>query len=262
MSIFHEITRLEEQGEAVVLCTILETHGSTPRHEGSKMLVYPDGHLLGSVGGGNIEEAVIKEALESLKDGKPRVREYKLIDPTRGDVGICGGQAVVSIEPLLPKPTVVIIGGGHVGKAVAHVARWLNFRVVVSDDRPEFCNPQAVPDADEFYNVEMQDLPKHFTITPYCYLVLTTRGIVVDVPGLPALLDTPAAYIGVIGSKRRWITTRKGLLEQGVAEEKIQRVYAPLGLELKAETPEEIAISVMAEILMLRNGGTGQNMKY
>jgi xanthine dehydrogenase accessory factor len=107
----------------------------------------------------------------------------------------------------------------------------------------------------------MKELPEVMDISPHTYIVLTTRGSVIDVPGLPALLDTPAAYIGIIGSKRRWLTTRKALVESGIPEDKIARIHSPVGLELNAETPEEIAVSILAEIIMLRNGGTGERMR-
>lgn len=260
-SIYRAVADLEARGEAGVLCTIIDTSGSTPRHEGSKMLVYADGRIAGSVGGGEVEARIVNEALQSLEDGRTRVLKYSMVDPQKGDPGVCGGQLEVLVEPILPKPLLVVIGGGHVGKAVAHLAKWLGFRVAVSDDRKEFCTPEANPDADEFYPVPMEELPKQLKITPHTYLVLTTRGVTVDVPGLPELIRTPAAYIGVIGSKRRWLTTRKSLLEQGLTEEMLSRVHSPLGLELNAETPEEIAVSIMAEIIMLRNGGTGKPMR-
>jgi xanthine dehydrogenase accessory factor len=147
-----------------------------------------------------------------------------------------------------------------VGKAVAHLAHWLGFYVVVSDDRPEFCTPEAVPDGEAFFPVALAELPARLKITPWTYLVLTTRGMNVDVAGLPALLDTPAAYIGLIGSRRRWESTRKELLKTSVSEVKLGRVRSPIGLELNAETPEEIAVSILAEIIMLRKGGDGQAM--
>ncbi|NPV76774.1 MAG: XdhC family protein [Anaerolineae bacterium] len=259
--IYAEMADIERKGDAAALCTIIEAKGSAPRHVGSKMIVFPDGRIIGSVGGGLMESRVIEEAMAALSDGKTRVLEYRLVDPSKGDVGICGGQVEVYIEPLLPKPQVVIIGGGHVGKAVAHLAHWLGFRVAVSDDRPEFCSPEAVPDADEFYPVKMEELPKHLKITSRSYLVLTTRGKDIDVPGVPALLDTPAAFIGIIGSKRRWIFARKAMLENGVPEEKLNRIYSPIGLDIHAETPEEIAVSIMAEIIMLHKGGSGKSMK-
>ncbi len=259
--IYQSIVELESKNEAGVLCTIVRSRGSTPRRTSSKMLVYPDGSICGTVGGGEMEQRVIREALAALNDGAPRLLEYNMSDPQRGDPGVCGGQLEIYVEPIFPKPTLVVIGSGHVGKAVAHLAKWLGFRVAVNDDRADFCNPQAVPEADEFYPVMMADLPAHLKITPWSYLVLTTRGVSTDVPGLPALLDTPAAFIGIIGSRRRWTETRKQLLAQGIPEGKLARVRSPMGLELNAETPEEIAVSIMAEIIMLRQGGDGGLMK-
>ena len=260
MSIYQTIAELENKNEAGAVCVVVRTHGSTPRRATSKMLVYANGEIAGTVGGGELENRVIKEALGAIKDGKPRFLEYSMSDPQQGDPGNCGGQVEVFVEPLLPKPVLVVIGSGHVGKSVTWLAKWLGFRVVVSDDRSEFCNPEVLPEADEYQPCKMKDLPKRMQITPWTYLVLTTRGVDSDVAGLPALLETPAAYIGVIGSKRRWITTRNQLLETGISEEYLQKVHSPIGLELNAETPEEIAISIMAEIIMLRNGGDGAKM--
>ena len=261
MSIYTALAELERSGQAGALCTIIRSRGSTPRHQGSKMVVYADGRISGTVGGGEIENRIRNEALAAIADGQSRLLSYDMVNPQAGDPGVCGGTVEVYVEPLLPRPTVLVIGGGHVGKAVAHLARWLNFRVVVSDDRVEFCTPEANPDAELLLPVAMAEIPTHLSITPQTYMVLTTRGSAIDVPGLPALLDTSAAYLGIIGSKRRWLMTRKGLLEAGIAESKLQQVISPIGLELHAETPEEIAVSIMAEIIMLRNGGTGLRMK-
>lgn len=260
-NIYEAILNLEKDHLAGAVCTIIDTHGSTPRHEGSKMLIREDGSFIGSVGGGEVENRVRTEALESLKDGKIRLLKYSMVDPNAGDPGVCGGTLEVYVEPILPKPLLVVIGGGHVGKAVVTLAKLLDFRVAVSDDRPEYCTPEMSPGADEFYCVPMAQLPEKLKITPHTYLVLTTRGTNVDIEGMKPLLDTPAKYIGVIGSKRRWITTRKALIAQGIPESRLDEVHSPIGLELKAETPEEIAVSIMAEIIMVRNGGTGAKMK-
>jgi xanthine dehydrogenase accessory factor len=261
VSIYQAVAALQTAHEAGAICTIIETSGSTPRHVGSKMLVYEDGHFLGTVGGGEVETRVIQEALAAIGDGKSRRLEYNMVNPQRGDPGVCGGTLEVYVEPILPEPLLVVIGGGHVGKAVVHLAKWLGFRVAVSDDRPEFCNKEANPDADEFFPVAMADLPNHLKFNKRTYLVLTTRGAVVDIEGLPSLLNQPFAYMGLIGSKRRWSVTQKALVEKGLPHEKISRVRSPIGLELKAETPEEIAVSILAEIIMLRNGGTGESMQ-
>ncbi len=261
MSIYDEVARVIAENRAAALCTIIETSGSTPRHEGSKLLVFEDGSFTGTVGGGEVESRVIREALEAIREGKTRLLRYSMVDPAQGDPGVCGGTLEVYVEPILPKPVMVIIGGGHVGKALAHLAKWLEFKVAISDDRVEFCNPQANPDGDFFYPLKMEELPMKMPINPRTYLVLTTRGSNVDIEGLEPLLRTDAAYIGVIGSKRRWLTTRKALLAKGVPEDLLNKVHSPIGIELNAETPEEIAVSIMAEVLMVKNGGSGERMR-
>ena len=260
-TIYQALDELEKANEPAALCTVVKSEGSTPRHVGSKMLVFSDGHFIGTVGGGDLEHRVMDEAASAILDGKPRLLSYSMSDPARGDPGVCGGQVEVFVEPILPPAAIVIIGGGHVGKAVAHLAHWLGFRVSVSDDRPEFCNKETIPDAEAFHVCPMAELPKHMKINKRTYLILTTRGSSVDAAGLGPLLDSPAAYIGVIGSKRRWATTVKELKARGISEETIARVHSPIGLELRAETPEEIAVSIMAEILMIRDQGTGKSMK-
>ncbi len=260
MNIHEAILDMQRNNDSCALCTIIESHGSVPRHVGSKMLVGVTGLLTGSVGGGEIENRVIEEAMQSIIDGKTRRLSYNMIDPTRGDPGICGGQVEIFVEPLLAQPTILIIGGGHVGKTVAHLAKWLGYRVVVSDDRQQYCNADAVPGADTYVCCDMTDIPTKVKINPQTYMVLTTRGVAIDTPGLPALIETNSAYIGIIGSKRRWLATRKNLLDAGYPEEKLDKVISPIGLELKAETPEEIAVSIMAEIMMLRNDASGLRM--
>jgi xanthine dehydrogenase accessory factor len=260
-TIYQAAAQLQMDHNAGALCTIIDSSGSTPRHQGSKMLVYDDGHFLGTIGGGEVEIRVIQEAMSALEDGKIRLLKYNMVDPKQGDPGVCGGTLEVYVEPILPDPLVLLIGGGHVGKAVVHLAKWMGFRVAVSDDRAEFCNEEANPDADEFYPVVMQDLAKHLKLNKQTYIVLTTRGANVDIEGLPNLLDQPFAYLGIIGSKRRWAVTQKALLEKGISADKLKKVHSPIGLELRAETPEEIAVSIMAEILMLKNSGTGKSMK-
>ncbi len=259
-TIFQALSELEKNNGSAALCTVVKSEGSTPRHVGSKMLVYPDGKFIGTVGGGDLEHRVLDEAWMALSDGKPRHLHYNMADPSRGDPGVCGGQVEVFVEPILPAPTLVVIGAGHVGKAVVHLAKWLGFRVAVCDDRAEFCNPESTPGADEYYPLEMGKLAEKLKVTKQTYLVVTSRGSSVDALGLPSLLKTEAAYIGVIGSKRRWATTVKALKEKGVSDELIGKVRSPMGLELQAETPEEIAVSIMAEVLMVRDKGTGKPM--
>jgi xanthine dehydrogenase accessory factor len=260
-SIYQSLAEIEKNNQSAALCIVISSEGSTPRHVGSKMLVYADGSFIGTVGGGEVEQRVLNEARMALDDGQPRRVHYNMVDPSRGDPGVCGGQVEVFVEPILPVPLVIVIGAGHVGKAVVHLAKWLGFRVAVCDDRAEFCNPEAIPGADAYYPATMDELPKLVQIDKRTVLILTTRGSAVDAVGLPPLLDSPAGYIGIIGSKRRWATTAKALKEKGITEEKLAKIHSPIGLELQAETPEEIALSIMAEVMMLRGGGTGKSMK-
>jgi xanthine dehydrogenase accessory factor len=260
VSIYQAIADLEKKGEAAIICTIVESKGSAPRHEGSKMLVFPDGHIMGTVGGGEIENRVIAEALDALKARQSKFLHYDLVSPEKGDPGICGGQVEVYVEPIIPKVTILVVGAGHVGKQVVHLAKWLNYRVVVSDDREELCKEEFMPGADEYIVCPMSELPQKIKITPYTYIIVTTRGADVDIEGLPALLKTEHAYLGVIGSRRRWETTRKEINRQQDFSEEFKRVHSPIGLELKAETPEEIAVSIMAEVLMVANQASGKPM--
>ncbi len=258
--LYQAVSKLEQSGESGAICTIVRSSGSTPRHVGSKMLVYPDRRIVGTIGGGELENRVIEAALEAMKDGLPRLLSYEMADPSRGDPGVCGGQLEVFVEPIVPRPSVVVVGAGHVGQAVARLAKWLGFHVIVSDDRPEFSNPDATPDADEYLAVPADQLAAQLQINEHTYIILTTRNIEVDLEVLPGLLDSPAAYIGVIGSRRRWQTTTARLREAGVPAEKLDRVASPMGLELNAETPEEIAVSILAEVIALRRGGDGRRM--
>ena len=259
-ALYESLAQLERTDQPAALCTIIRARGSVPRHVGSKLLVHADGRIEGTVGGGEMESRVIREALETMSQGESRIVHYTLVNPSEGDPGVCGGEVEIFVEPLRPAPALLVIGGGHVGKALVHLGKWLGFRVSLSDDRAEFCNPEAIPGADDYLPVPMAQLPAHFHFHPETYIVLSTRGVPLDVEGLPHILNMPHAYLGVIGSQRRWATAVKRLTEQGVSSEIIAQVHAPMGLELNAETPEEIALSILAEIIMLRRGGTGHSM--
>jgi xanthine dehydrogenase accessory factor len=204
---------------------------------------------------------VVAEALEALRTGVPRSAHYRFVNPHAGDPGVCGGEVEIFMDPLQTRSTLLVVGGGHVGKALVHLGGWLNFRVVLSDDRPDHCNAEAAPGADEYLLCPLKELPARFTFTPRTCIVLATRGVPIDLEGLPHLLAVPHAYLGVIGSRRRWRTARKMLEERGVPAERLEAVRAPMGLELCAETPEEIAVSILAEIIMLQRGGDGRPMK-
>ena len=256
LNIYQEIADLIRTQGTAALCVIVQSRGSTPRVAGTKMLVYPGGRISGTIGGGEMEHRVIQAALEAMTDGETKLVSYVMADPQRGDPGVCGGQLEVYVEPILPQPTVIVVGAGHVGRELARLAGWLNFAVVISDDRPEM----LTDDLAEFAQVHlgpMQQLIKFTKIHSQTYIVLTTRSVDVDAAGLPVLIDSDAAYIGVIGSRRRWQITKEKLLEQGVDAERLARVFSPVGLEVNAETPEEIAVSILAQIIQQRRGGHG-----
>lgn len=249
---------LPRSGTAAALCTIIRAKGSTPRKAGAKMLVYEDGSIIGTIGGGEIEARVIEEALASIQTGESKILSFDLIDPQKGDPGICGGTQEVFIDPLEQPQDLIVIGGGHVGRAVVHLGKWLGFRVVLSDDREEFCTPENAPGADEYIHCQLEELTERYEFSPQSAIVLATRNNQVDIQGLPDLLEVPSAYIGIISSRRRWKLTRAELVKSGIKEEDLDRIKVPIGLDIKAETPEEIALSILAEVILAKRGGSGK----
>ncbi len=258
--VYEAILEAHTKGEPAALATITATQGSVPRHAGSKMLVRVDGSSVGTVGGGGLEERVIQEALAATTDGKTRTLSYTLND---GDPGICGGTAHVFVEPIGIAPVLLVVGVGHVGKALAELGKWAGYRVVVCDDYAEFCNPESLPGMDGYVVCEPGEIAEHIAINLHTYVAAATRGQDVDVDLIPALLATDARYIGVIGSRRRWALTIEAIRGKGdLSDEDITRIHSPVGLELGAETPKEIALSILAEIVMVQHGGTGEAMKW
>lgn len=260
MKIYEELADLSRRGVPAVLCTVVATRGSVPRHAGAKMLVLADGTIRGSVGGGELESRTLEAARDVLRQGTPRHVCFALQNPDAGDPGVCGGEVEIFLDPITSQPTLLVIGAGHVGRALVHLGGWLGFRVVLSDDRADHCTAEACPGADEYLCGSIAELPQRLRIDGTTWIVMPTRGMPVDVEGLPHLLEKPFAYLGVIGSRRRWLAARKSLEERGISPQALDRVRSPMGLEIEAETPEEIALSILAEIVMLRHGGTGAPM--
>ncbi len=259
-SIYEAILDAQRSSQPAALATVIRARGSVPRHEASKMLVYADGSIVGTVGGGELENRTIEEARQVARDGTARIISHSLVDPSHGDAGVCGGEVEVFIEPIMPPARLLIIGAGHVGRALAHLAHWMGYRVVVTDDRADLCTHEFIPDADEFVVGPVAEALLKIGVDSQTYVAGVTRGYLFDVDALPILLQTAAPYIGVIGSKRRWAMALKDLRATGLSDEVLTRVHAPIGLEIQAETPEEIAVSIMAEVVMLRRGGTGSSM--
>jgi len=244
------------------LCTVVWTGGSVPRRAGAKMLVYSDGQTVGTVGGGELEARVIAHAHKVAQKRESALITVPLVDPNRGDAGVCGGEMDIFIEPVLAEPTILVIGCGHIGREVAALAKWAGFRVAVTDDRVEFCGPEHVPEADIYLPGAIPEALAGFEITDQTYIAAATRGVRADVQALPHLLRSPAAYVGVIGSRRRWSVAVQELQDLGVPDEIIGRAHAPIGLEIGAETPREIAVSILAEIIAERQGRDGRPMRW
>jgi len=247
-----ELLTATADGQPVAMATVIATDRSVPRHAGSKMLVYADGRQSGTVGGGEMEARVVAEAAGALADGRTRVLEFALVDPAAGDPGVCGGTMTVYVEPHMPDPMILVVGCGHVGRAVIDLAHWLGYRVVAVDDRDELARAEEIPGADLVIGGDLEDAISKAGVNSSSHVVLVTRNTDVDVAILPLLLETSAASIGVMGSARRWEATRAALLDAGIAAAAIESVHAPIGIELHAETPEEIALSVLSEIVRLR----------
>jgi xanthine dehydrogenase accessory factor len=250
--LFSELLAMQTAGTPLVLATVVKARGSVPRHSGAKMLVYEDGRISGTIGGGEMESRVIEEAQAALNVGRPRLLTYALVAPERGDPGVCGGEVEIYLEPYLPPATVYVVGCGHVGQAVAHLAHWLGFRVVVNDDRSELVSSDVIPNADVYVPGPFTEVLARQPLTRSSYVVLVTRNVKVDLEILPHLVDSPAPYIGVMGSQRRWAHTRQLLQERGLTDEQLAAFHSPIGIELQAETPEEIAVSILAEITKVR----------
>ncbi len=241
-------------GRAVVVATVIATTRSVPRRPGAKMIVFADGRSIGSVGGGEMEARVKGEAMRALsgvdEESKGLRRlTYDLVDAASGDAGVCGGTAEIVIEPKFPKPTLLIVGCGHVGRAVADLASWLGYRVVASDDRAELATADNMPAADIVVPGSVDDLLAVAPLDWTSSIVIVTRNVAVDLVAIPVLLQTDASYVGLMGSGRRWAVTREQLSAAGVSAANLARVQTPIGMEIGAETPEEIAVSIMAEVV-------------
>ncbi|SPD74115.1 conserved hypothetical protein [uncultured Desulfobacterium sp.] len=253
VDVFEEIVRIRSEGDSAALVTVTSVKGSAPRAEGSKMLVRSDGSILGSIGGGSVEARVCLEALKVIQGGQPVMLHYDLTGKDAAEGGmICGGTMEIFIEPIVTDPVLYIFGAGHVSFAISKIGKIVGFKVVVIDDREEFANPERFPEADETIALDFDKVFSRLKINKLSYIVIVTRGHLLDEKALEWALKTDAGYIGMIGSQKKNQTVMSHLESKGISKERLNSVYAPIGLDIHAETPEEIAVSIIAEIISVR----------
>ena len=252
MDLFEEIVRMRSEGRRGALATIVHTNGSIPSFESSRMLVREDGSIAGTIGGGCVEAEVWAAAKDVMKAELPRKMTFNLNNEAAYDSGlICGGTLEVFVEPILPQPRLFIFGGGHVSTAVAKVASLAGFWIGIVDDRESFANAERFPMAGEIYT-SYEDAFAKIRPNASSYLVIVTRGHKDDMRVLEWAVQTGARYVGMIGSKRKVLSVYKALEKAGIPAEKFEGVFAPVGLEIGALTPEEIAVSITAELIAVR----------
>lgn len=257
MRLYAELARLSEAGEPCALCTIVKTAGSTPGKTSMKMLVRRDGSFVGTVGGGCLEAEVLEAALASLSDERPRLLAFALNERDYPDSGLlCGGRVEVLVEPIV-EPRLFLFGGGHVAAAIARVAAPVGFRVFVCDDREAFADLQRHPGAREAWCGGFAELAQRIGTAEDDYVLAVTRGHDQDGEVLQALhaADARPRYLGMIGSKAKRAQVVQKLTAAGVPQQFLERVRSPMGLPIGALTHEEIAVSVVAELIQARRLG-------
>jgi xanthine dehydrogenase accessory factor len=253
MDIYEELVRLRRLGQKCAMATIVQVNGSIPSFESAKMLIREDGSIVGTIGGGCVEAEVWNTAREVMETEKPRHLNFNLGQDAAYDNGlICGGQLNVFIEPVIPYPRAFIFGAGHVSKSISKIANIAGFATVVVDNREQFANRDRFPEADEIFAEEYEEVFPKLQINSNGYIVIVTRGHRDDMRVLRWAISTPARYIAMIGSKRKTIAVVKELEKEGVSREAFDQVHAPMGLDIGAITPEEIAVSVVAEMVATR----------
>ncbi len=245
----------------VSLATITRVEGSTPAKEGSIMAVKEDGSIVGTIGGGNLEHNVIKEAKKCMENSISKMFKFKLTNDEGSLHMQCGGDADVFIKAFIPKDKMLLVGGGHVSLKLYELSKMMGFYTVIFDDREEFCNKDRFPKSDELIYGDINEKLSEYNIDENCYIVIVTRGHEYDEIALKDVLDSGAKYIGMIGSKNKTKHIMEKLLSEGYDKEKLSKVYAPIGIGLGGQKPEEVAFSILSEILLIKNNGKLSHMK-
>lgn len=252
--LYEEIVRLRSEGRSAALATIVRRVGSAPRKDNAKMLIVADGVSFGSVGGGCVEAAVWETAQKVMETRRAQLVKYELNEQdAEGEGLICGGTVEIFVEPVLPDPKLALLGAGHLGKAIADIAASVGFQVSVVDDRASFAAPERFPGAEVICQPFESSLDQ-LGLNAESYVLVITRGHRHDQIALERALGTCARYVGLVGSRRKIAILVKDLLEKGYPRATFDRLYAPIGLDIGSETPEEIAVAVVAELIAVQKG--------
>ncbi len=250
-----DLSQAMARGETVALVTIVEARGSTPQRVGARMVVHADGRIVGTIGGGCYESDAFGKAREAIRTRTAQLVRYDLTDDFAADTGlICGGQMQVFIEPIDPAPSLYIVGAGHVGHQLGRLAPALGFRVHVVDDREKFANRERFPEA---ASIAVEDIPSWITqadLPDSAMVVVLTRGHRQDYDAVRALAGRPLRYVGLIGSRAKVAKLVERAIEEGLPPDWLRTLHAPIGLDIGAVTPEEIAVSILAELIAVRRG--------
>lgn len=258
--ILKEVYESLRRGERVALATITDSSGSAPRKSGSTMAVWKDGRILGSVGGGIVEHKVILKAIECIENFENANFEYVLNEKGGLDAQ-CGGQIKGFIKVFNPSPKLLIAGAGHIGQQLHKLGKILGFYTVIFDDREEVANSAVFNDADEIIVGNIGDTLSKYEVDENTYITIVTKGHRSDSDALMASVSRGAAYVGMIGSTKKIVFIMQNLLNAGVSKEELQKVYSPMGLNIASEKPEEIALGILSEILLVKNEGSLDHMK-
>ena len=257
MDIYEQIVQLRREGRRGAVATITTARGSIPSFQTAKMLVRDDGSIAGTIGGGCVEAEVWQAAREVMEEEKPRTLTFNLNNNPKYDTGlVCGGTLEVFIEPVLPPALLYIFGAGHVAYSLYKVAAMAGFEVTVIDDRESYANQERFPEAREVIADDFDAVTARLVPPEGSYIVIVTRGHRDDMRVLRWAINARARYLGMIGSKRKTISIYKELEKEGIAAEKLAKVHAPVGLEIGAVTPEEIAVAIVAEMIAVRRHAT------
>jgi len=250
MDIFQEIVALKSEGIAAVLTTVVEVVGSAPGKPGARMIVKKDGSTLGTIGGGAIEKRITEEALTMMQGRGTRLLTYEL-----KDIGmVCGGGMSVFLEPLVDAHPLIIFGAGHIGSALSTITAMLGFTTTVVDNRPEFANGEKLPWADRVIADDYQKALHDLSFSDTTFVVILTHRHAHDFEILEYCIKQPFSYLGMIGSRKKVDRAFEQLREKGVDEETIKRIHAPIGMNIGAESPQELAVAIAAQLVRVRSG--------